>query len=260
MILGQRTAGARRRDFAGPAETAVGSAVNAPYTKTIVCLANSRKPPSGRCVAGREVSAAGFGGWVRAVSARATHEVSLRERRYADGRDPRVLDVIAIPMARPQPQQHQQENHVIDTSKRWLKQGAVAWQALQPAVEDPAGPLWCNGHSSHHGHNDRVPEACLAELSRSLYLVRPERLRLVVAAESGEMGLPRRRVRARFRLCEHEYCLAVTDPWMEFECLAKNEPETLPGEALLCLSLSERFHGFVYKLVATVLTPPRPGD
>ena len=27
------------------------------YTKRIVCLANSRKPPSGRCVAGRETRA-----------------------------------------------------------------------------------------------------------------------------------------------------------------------------------------------------------
>jgi hypothetical protein len=36
------------------------------YTKTIVCLANSRKPPSGRCIAGREVTQTGFGNWIRA--------------------------------------------------------------------------------------------------------------------------------------------------------------------------------------------------
>ncbi len=231
--------------------------MNAPYTRTIVCLANSRKPPQGRCVAGREYSADRFGDWIRAVSARPTHELSLKERRYPNGRDPRVLDIIAIPLARPQPEQHQQENHVIDATCRWMKQGELAWPALQSAVEDPAGPLWLNGYSSQHGHNDRVPEACLPQLSRSLYLVRPERLRLVVGVERGEMGLPRRRVRARFQLCEQPYCLPVTDPWMEFEYLSRDDGETVVAEALLCISLSHLYHGFVYKIAATVLLPPR---
>ena len=78
-----------------------------PSTKTVVCLANSRKPPAGRCVAGRELTPAGWGGWVRAVSARETREVSLLERRYRDGQDPRVLDVVAIPVKGPQPHAYQ---------------------------------------------------------------------------------------------------------------------------------------------------------
>jgi hypothetical protein len=233
--------------------------VVAPYSKTIVCLANSRKPPAGRCVAGREVTPAGFGAWVRAVSARPTHEVSLKERRYHNGRDPRVLDVISIQMCRPQPHQYQQENHVIDATRRWRKQGTLTWPDLHAAVEQPAGPLWLNGHSSHHGHNDRLPEACAAQLSRSLYLVRPESLRLVVAAEKGELGLPRRRVRAHFSLGGHAYCLAVTDPWIEFECLATDRHETPVAEALLCISLSQPYHGYAYKLAATVLTPRTAG-
>jgi hypothetical protein len=230
--------------------------MNLRYTKTIVCLANSRKPPAGRCVAGREVTKTGFGNWVRAVSARATHEVSLLERRCCDGRDPRVLDVLAIAMKNPQPHAYQQENHVIDASQRWVKQGIVAWSELQSAVEDPRGPLWINGHSSHHGCNDRVPEACLAGLARSLYLVRPEGLALVVAPERGELGLPRRRVRARFSLCDQAYRLVVTDPRIEFEYLAQDDGETPVDQALLCVSLSELYHGNAYKLAATVITPP----
>ena len=110
------------------------------YSKTIVCLANSRKPPSGRCVAGREVTPAGLGPWVRPVSARSAREISEEERRYEDGEDPRVLDIIEIEMSRPQPQNHQQENHLIDDGHYWAKRGVVSWADLERLVEDPAGP------------------------------------------------------------------------------------------------------------------------
>jgi len=53
------------------------------YLKTIVCLANSFKT-DGRCVAGREVRANGYGDWIRPVSARETAEVSLSDCRYKD--------------------------------------------------------------------------------------------------------------------------------------------------------------------------------
>jgi hypothetical protein len=49
-----------------------------PYKKTIVCLANSIKD-NGRCIAGREVLANRYGGWIRPVSDRATAELSLAE-------------------------------------------------------------------------------------------------------------------------------------------------------------------------------------
>ncbi len=229
------------------------------YTKKIVCLANSRKPPSGRCVAGREVTEESFGGWIRPVSARTTQEISLEERRYEAGQDPSVLDVISIEMKNPQPQHHQQENHLIDADRYWVKQGRIGWQRLQSAVEDPAGSLWLNGNSSYNGRNDRVPEASIEGLSRSLYLVRPEQLRLGVASEGGDFGPPRRRVRAKFQLCGHPYCVVVTDPWTESEYLAKDDGEYSVSDALLCISLGETFHGFAYKLAATVITPQRAG-
>jgi len=227
------------------------------YTKTIVCLANSRKPPSGRCVAGREVTSAGFGAWIRPVSTRASQEISEEERRYQDGKDPRVLDVIAIEMIHAQPQHYQQENHLIDTDHYCAKQDTVSWRDLQGAVEDPAGPLWLNGYSSFHGRNDRVPDNRANGLPRSLYLVRPDRLTLVVASEGGGFGPLRRWVRARFDLSGHSYCVVVTDPWMERRCLAGSDGETPVDDALLCVSLGEAFHGFAYKLAAAVITPQR---
>jgi len=226
------------------------------YTKTIICLANSRKPPSGRCVAGREVTGKGFGDWIRPISERPTQEISLEEHRYQDGRDPSLLDIIAIEMKSPQPQHHQKENHLIDADWYWVKQGTVTWQDLQVAVEDPGGPLWLNDYSSYNGHNDRVPEGSLDSLPRSLYLVRPEQLRLVVASEGGDFGTPRRRVRARFNLCGHPYPIVVTDPHTESDFLARHDGEYPVAEALICVSLGEVFHGYAYKLAAAAVITP----
>lgn len=228
-----------------------------PYMKTILCLANSRKPPSGRCIAGREVVGSGFGLWIRPVSARPTREISEEERRYQDGAQPRVLEVITVPLSSPAPHMHQQENHVIDDAYYWVRSHCVGWQRLLGAVEHPNGPLWLNGYSSTYGRNDRVDEHQLGGFSRSLYLIRPGVLRLVVATEGAQYGDPRRRVRAHFELNGYAYTVGVTDPVIERDYLAKPNGEYEVDESVVCMSLAEPFHGFAYKLAAAVITPQR---
>lgn len=231
-----------------------------PYTKTILCLANSRKPPSGRCIAGRVVAQGGFADWVRPVSERPTREISEEERRFENGRQPRVLDVLAITMRAHVPAGHQQENHEIDAGYYWTKRRAVDWQELLGAVEAVNGPLWTNDSSSYYGTNDRVEAADAARLTRSLYLLRPENLRIVVVVEGAQFNNPRRRVRARFRMSGHDYSVIVTDPVVEAQYFALPDAEYPQPEAVVCMSLGDlHTDGFAYKLAAAVITPQRAG-
>src|SRR4051812_18582697 len=93
------------------------------YSKTLICFANSRKT-SGRCVAGKEVGPVNsIAGWVRPISDRAAGEVSEDERRFQDGKDPQLLDIISIPMRAPRPHGFQTENHLIDSGFYWTLVG-----------------------------------------------------------------------------------------------------------------------------------------
>jgi len=229
-----------------------------PYTKTILCLANSRKP-GGHCVAGREVVQQGFDAWVRPVSSRATREVSDDDERYRDGSLPHLLDLIEIDFEIAVPDRHQQENHQIDDKHYWKRCGIASWADIPGLVEDVSGELWLNGSSSTYGENDRVQEANLDRFTRSLYLVEPDDLALIVAEEGAQFGDPRRRVRAAFRLSGHSYTLGVTDLPIEQEYLAKPNGRYRIKGALVCVSLGEVFHGYAYKLAAGIITPQRTG-
>lgn len=127
------------------------------YTKRIVCLANSRKM-SGRCIAGLEIEGDRIGGWIRPVSGRPSEEIALSDRRFENGSEPELLDILEIPMLEPRPHSCQIENHLIDDKIYWVKDGEFPRQQLLQLCEVP-NPLWVNGSHSYNGINDRIPEA-----------------------------------------------------------------------------------------------------
>ena len=222
-----------------------------PVVKRLVCLANSRKL-SGRCLAGKEISGSRAVGWIRPVSAREHEEVSEYERQYEDGSDPRVMDIMDVPLLDPRPKIYQRENWLLDPDYYWMKAGRAKWTDLAQFA-DPVEPLWINGHHTYNGLNDKIPLALVGGLDSSLRLVRVERLTLSVFKPGEAFGNPKRRVQGRFQHDGTEYRLWVTDPGYERAYLAKPDGDHQLGESFLTVSLGEPHNDACYKLVAAVI-------
>ena len=224
-------------------------------TKRIVCLANSRKM-AGRCVAGKELLSNGnSGAWIRPVSDRDDEEVSAYERRYENGSDPQLLDVIDIPIITAKPKNHQKENWLLDPHYYWEKTGRITWEELAK-MADSDSPLWVNGHSTANGCNDRVPTMLAHVLKDSLRLIKVGALDLVVSQPGIAFNNFKRSIQGRFSYQGDDYWLRVTDPVYERQYLQHPNGNYSIGECYLTVSLGENFQGNYYKLIAGIMEKP----
>lgn len=219
--------------------------------KRILCLANSRKL-NGRCVAGKEYAEGRPGAWIRPVSAREHEEVSEYERQYPDGSDPRLLDIIDVPLLEARPKSYQQENWLPDPDRYWEKAGRAQGNELA-ALADPESPLWIDGHSTRNGRNDRIPLSLADGIGSSLRLLSVDGLALSVFKPGEAFGNPKRRVQGRFRFAGVEYHLWVTDPVYERRFLAEHDGDHALGPCFLTVSLGEPHNDACYKLVAAII-------
>jgi hypothetical protein len=217
------------------------------YQKVIVCFANSRKT-FGRCIAGKEWKDGAPGSWIRPVSARPSHEVSLDERRYQDGRDPSPLDILSIPCLSYQPIAHQSENHYLDPNRYWESNRRLPWRQVKNWLDKPQS-LWGTGASSYEFVNNRVIETAI--VTESLYLIHVDELRILVGPKSAEY--PKRIVRGEFQYNQLQYRMSITDPVIEGQYLAAKDGCYTVSRPTLCVSLGDAFQGFYYKLIAAVL-------
>ena len=220
--------------------------------KRIVCLANSRKEGD-RCLAGKEMREDGRpGGWLRPISAREDEAVNECERRYADAAEPRLLDVVDVPVLQARAKGYQQENWLLDPSRRWEKVRRLTPEVL-PRLADPVGPLWIDGYHTQHGRNDRVPVARTDSLNSSLRLLRVGKLELDVFAPRIAQGDFKRRIKGRFRYNGENYRLWVTDPVYEQTYLNRPNASYTLGACYLTVSLGEPYQGYAYKLIAAII-------
>ena len=219
--------------------------------KRLICLANSRKV-AGRCVAGIELVGTTRAGWVRPVSAREHEEVSEYERQYHDGGDPRVLDIIDVPLLRALPKSYQQENWLLDPDNYWVKVGQFdVAELVTIAAKD--GPLWVNGHRTYNGLHDSIPEQDAKALRSSLTLIAVDDLSLRVFAPGSAFGDPKRRVQGDFTFARERYRLWVTDPIIERKYKAMEDGTYYVGVCYLTISIGEPHKGVCYKLIAAVI-------
>ena len=226
-----------------------------PTTKRIVCLANSRKL-SGRCIAGRELVDDCPGNWIRPVSAREHQEVSEYERQYKDGSDPRLLDIIDIPLQKHQPGDYQQENWLLDPEYYWRKVAKYSWNDLQQ-LSETGGILWQKGCSTRTGSNDRIPLQQAKGETSSLKLIHVDKFRLRVFARGEAFENSKRRVQGQFRFGYNYYALWITDPDIERAYLKREDGNYELGECYLTISLGEPYESYCYKLIAAVMEKPR---
>jgi hypothetical protein len=178
--------------------------------------------------------------------------VTAAERRYDDGSEPKILDIIDVPLVGARPNDFQPENWLIDKARSWRRVGAEAPSALGHMV-DRAGSLWLNGWGSSHGRNDRVPADRAASLESSLRLIEVPSLVLEVLTTESPGGAKRRRVRGGFDWDREGYAMWVTDPQIEDRYLKMRDGAYHIKHAYLTISLGTPFHGYSYKLVAAVI-------
>ena len=231
--------------------------------KRIVCLANSRMRRNGyKCIAGKDIAS---GDWIRPVVNKSEAGLSWDERRYEDGSDPKVLDVIEVPLLGSHPHGcHHSENWLLASKARLTCREKFGWSDLANRVDDPE-ELW--GGEGVYG--DRVEVDRIGKYSHSLYLIKLQGMMLMVS-----WG----KVRGEFSYHNNNYDLVVTDPEVE-NCIKKPGSKDLNtlepwqrilvengklhdkysiGECYVTVSLTANpYKDHYYKLIAAIITPER---
>lgn len=210
-------------------------------------------------MAGKSMATEDYGHWIRPVSVRPTAEIALDERRFQDGTEPQLLDIITVPMMAPLPRGHQTENHMIDADEYWAKTGSTGWHELANLVDSPHD-LWGRESSSTAGLLDRTTPATATTFVNSLWLIKPTKLTIRVVTPGAAFGNNKRRVRASFQYNRVCYDFSVTDLVVEQAFLAgQNGEYPIDQDAYLTVSIGQAHtdpHGnrFCYKFVAAIIT------
>ncbi len=225
--------------------------------KRILVLANSVKI-SGRCVAGREVVGdypeISFGDWVRPVT---DGDGTLYRKHYQldDGGYSAVMQIVDVPVLKHVPGVGQPENWLLDESQRWSKQGELPASDVRRLQESP-GDLWRDKGSSQ---NKIRPEIQAQRVPvTSLTLIAPRELRVESWKEFNRFkGYNVKKSQAAFVYNGQQYRLNITDPKftakLAYEENSVSSIDLSDSSTLLCISLTEPFQGYHYKVVATVL-------
>jgi putative nucleic acid modification protein with dual OB domain len=232
--------------------------------KRILVLANSTKHHPRSCVAGRELIEEGncktrWGGWIRPVSNHDEGALDFTERRLAESKDPKPLDMIQLSLSAPENNPLQPENWLIQEGQAWTKESSYDVEALLPLVEEPDN-LWLDVSQKI----DRASAIALQRLPnfQSLYLIRPQTFYFQIRSRVWD-GDAKKQQRGVFTYKGRQYDFALTDPLIGRKYFP-DYPRTQEGiiepkdsnRILLCVSLTPPFLELHYKVIATVFELP----
>jgi len=207
----------------------------------IICLANSYKH-GGRCIAGIDPET---GAWIRPVPNTAEQAITP-SMRLINGNEPRILDIIEIPLENYGPDNGcQPENRLLKPGK-WKIVGRITAKYLLQYCEDDTVIL--------HNHIDHVVPSFFGKTPknkwRSLQLVRNSEARFNSAYKEGQW-------RVWFKDgCGHTLNLKLTDPIVS-DRLRKGEK--VGRDCILMISLGtpwkpkDRDQALCYKIAAGVV-------
>ena len=170
------------------------------FYKEIICLANSKKWQN-RCIAGKDCE---NHKWVRPVSSRGKGALSIEEISFSNGKYPKLLEIIRIPLEEDVSTYCQPENIAIGKGV-WEKIGTYSETKLDMLCDNPK-TIWRNEGNK----NDRISEEYVKKhnMRSSLLLINPISLKLhsYDNTYNGE-----RKTRALFEYNHTNYNLGVTD-------------------------------------------------
>jgi ATP-dependent DNA helicase RecQ len=230
----------------GPRESS-SSAKKPENSFDFVCLALSKKY-GGYCLAGKHLFENGQSTWVRPISAKLYGELEESQVLYANKEKIALLDRIQFQFVKRLPHCYQTENVLIKKGIQWLKAGTYDPAKLNDLCDDPE-TLWMNESSSRDGLNDRIHiESANECIEHSLILVRVDNFAIEVAEKLGRKPS----LRACFIHKNTGYRLPITDPLIEKQYTQPGIYTSENRSVFLCVSLSEPFEGYCYKLVASV--------
>jgi hypothetical protein len=204
------------------------------YMKQVemVILANSIKHGE-HCVAGKDINTKE---WFRPVSDESGSALSREQVMCTNPYGQylaKPMQKIRMTLGQHVPKVNQPENFQVDDSN-WVQHYKLAENELESYLDSPSD-LW--------GRNDRVLfnkiQTGNITIHNSLCLVKVDDLKLFMSSDGKR--------RCSFSYNGIQYELAATDPM--FDSLLRTN-SILKG--ILCVSLGEEYHGYCYKLVASI--------
>ena len=183
------------------------------------------------------------------MSKREHGDVGEYERQYEHGTDPRVLDIIDVPVVRACPKDYHTESWLLDDGHYWENQGKYpsldlnrltdpwhrfGWMGIAPTT---VAMTVCPCRPS--GSRRRCAYSALIDWN-------------LRCAPGEAFGNSKRRVQGAFPTRDAD-TRSVTDPTYERRYLGKINGEYQLGACYLAVSLGEPYNNACYKLVAAII-------